>query len=247
MNHKFNILVLCLGALHTGMAYAGPAAYIYTPTVEYGEREIDFKYGSARQQDGTLRQVSSLGLGYGATEYWFTEVYLKQGRNGNQSVTLAEWENKFQLTETGKYPVEFGLVAELEAPLSGSAPWEIKLGPLLQTEFGKIQLNGNLIFERAFGMADESGVPFATNLAYQWQVKYRWQSTFEFGAQGFGELGKWDNWSAQNAQLHSVGPAAFGKFALGNRQAIKYNAAWLIGTSTATPSHTFRAQVEYEF
>lgn len=247
MKHKFNTLVFCLSAIHAGIAYAGPAAYVYTPTVEHGEVELDFKHGSARQLDGTFRQVSSLGLGYGATEYWFTEVYLKQQRNGNQNMTMAEWENKFQLTETGKYPVELGFVAELEAPLSGSAPWEIKFGPLLQTEFGKIQLNGNLIFERAFGMADETGVPFATNLLYQWQVKYRWQPVFEFGLQGLGELGKWDNWSGQNAQLHSFGPAAFGKFALGNRQAIKYNAAWLIGTSTATPNHTFRTQVEYEF
>ena len=247
MNHKFNTLVFCLGAIQTGMAYAGPAAYVYTPTVEYGEREIDFKHGSARQQDGTLRQVTSLGLGYGATEYWFTEVYLKQERNGNQNVTLAEWENKFQLTETGKYPAEIGLVAELEAPLSGKAPWEIKFGPLLQTEFGKIQLNGNLLFERAFGMADESGVPYATNLAYQWQIKYRMQSTLEWGLQGLGELGKWDNWSGQNEQLHRVGPAAFGKFALGNRQAIKYNAAWLAGISPAAPNHTIRMQLEYEF
>jgi len=228
-------------------AFAGPADYVYTPTVEYGEREIDFKYGTARQPDGTLRQVTSLGVGYGAREYWFTEVYLKQERSGNQDTTLAEWENKFQLTETGQYPVDLGLITELEAPLSGNAPWELKLGPLFQTEFGKLQLNGNLLFERAFGKADESGVPFSTNLGYQWQAKYRWQPAFEFGMQGLGEMGKWNDWSKQAEQTHSIGPAAFGKFALGNRQAIKYNAAWLFGASTAAPDNTFRMQVEYAF
>jgi len=228
-------------------AFAGPADYVYIPTVEYGEREIDFKYGSARQPDGTRRQVTSLGFGYGAKEHWFTEVYLKQESSAGQNTTLAEWENKFQLTETGKYPVDLGLIAELEAPLGSSAPWELKLGPLFQTEFGKLQLNGNLLFKRAFGKADESGIPFSTNLGYQWQAKYRWQSAFEFGMQGLGEMGKWNNWDKQADQIHRLGPAVFGKIALGNRQAIKYNAAWLHGASNAAPNHTFRMQVEHEF
>ncbi len=228
-------------------AFAGPADYIYTPTVEYGEREIDFKYGSAEQADGTFNQVSSFGVGYGAGEYWFTEVYLKHKRSTGQNVTLLEWENKFQLTESGKYPLDFGFITELEAPLNGDAPWEIKFGPLLQTEFGKIQLNANLLFKRALEKADESGAPFSTNLGYQWQAKYRWLPAFEFGVQAMGEMGKWNDWSKQIEQNHRIGPAAFGKLALGNRQAIKYNAAWLSGTSQAAPKHTLRLQVEYEF
>lgn len=228
-------------------ALAGPADYVYTPTVEYGEREIDLKHGSARQTDGTLKQVTSFGVGYGAKEYWFTEVYLKQERSADQSVNLIEWENKFQLSETGQYPVDFGLITELEAPLNGNAPWEIKFGPLLQTEFGKLQLNANVLFKRAFGTVDASGVPFSTNLGYQWQAKYRWLPVFEFGVQAMGEMGKWNDWNKQIEQNHRIGPAAFGKLALGNRQAIKYNIAWLTGTSQAAPDHTFRLQVEYEF
>jgi len=226
---------------------ASPADYVYTPTVEYGEKEIDFKAGAARLKDGTLTQAASLGFGYGATETWFTEFYLKQEIAGKQVANLAEWENKFQLTETGKYPLDIGLITELEAPLSSNAPWEFKLGPLLQTEFGKLQLNGNLLFERAFGKADESGVPYATIFSYQWQAKYRWQSVFEYGLQGLGELGKWNDWNRQADQVHRVGPAVFGKLALGNRQAIRYNAAWLFGVSTAAPDHTFRMQVEFEY
>ena len=159
---------------------------------------------------------------------------------------LAEWENKFQLTETGKYPVDIGFITELEAPLSGNATWDINIGPLFQTEFGKIQLNGNLLFERAYGKEDESGVPYSTNFNYQWQAKYRWQPVLEFGVQGFGEMGKWNVWNNQANQNHRIGPAIFGKLALGNRQAIRYNAAWLFGASAAA-SHTFRMQVEYEF
>jgi hypothetical protein len=237
---------LC-GIVSAQDAFAGAADYVYTPAVEFGEREIDVKLGATSPVQGSRAQAASIGYGYGAKEYWFTEVYLKQERDGSDIANIAEWENKFQLTDTGEYPVDVGLITELEAPLSANAPWEFKFGPLFQTEFGKLQLNGNLLFERAFGKADESGLPYNTNFSYQWQAKYRWQPTLEFGVQGLGEMGKWNDWDKQSDQSHRIGPAVFGKFALGNRQAIRYNAAWLFGTGNAAPDNTFRMQVEYEF
>jgi hypothetical protein len=244
---KIALLAFVLCTLLPGTVVAGPADYIYTPAVQHGEREIDFKIGEASPLAGNSVQGASIGFGYGVGENWFTEVYLKQERNGNADVTLAEWENKFQLTETGKYPVDLGFVIETEAPLGGNEPWELRLGPLLQTEFGKLQLNGNLLFARAFGMADETGVPYSTNIGYQWQVKYRLQPIFEFGLQGMGEMGKWNAWDKQSNQNHRFGPAIFGKYSLENRKAIKYNAAWLFGASPIAPNHILRVQVEYEF
>jgi hypothetical protein len=245
LSHSLTIL-LC-GIVCIQDAFAGAADYVYTPAVEYGEKEIDFKLGSTSTLAGAKTQGASIGYGYGAKEYWFTEVYLKQERSGSKVDNIAEWENKFQLTDIGEYPVDVGLITELEAPLSANTPWEFKLGPLFQTEFGKIQLNGNLLFERAFGKADESGVPYSTNFSYQWQAKYRWQPALEYGMQGFGDMGKWNRWDPQAEQNHRIGPAVFGKFALGNRQAIRYNAAWLFGTGGAAPDNSFRMQIEYEF
>lgn len=237
--------LLLLGSLLASNVNAGPADYVYTPTVEYGEREVDFKAGTETPPGGERKTVTSLGLGYGVTEYWFTEVYLKQKNSGGTSLTLAEWENKFQLLETGKYPFELGIITELETPIStGNEASEVKIGALLQTEVQKIQLNANLLFERGFGKADET---FTTAFLYQWQAKYRLQPSFEFGMQGFGEMGEWNNWAPAPEQIHKAGPAVFGKIPLGNREAIKYNAAWLLGASTAAPDHTFRVQIEYEF
>jgi len=241
------LLIPLAGIAFTHSVFANTAAYVYTPIVEQGEREIDFKAGAASPLAGDSAQGGSIGFGYGAAENWFTEVYLKKERGGNTDINLAEWENKFQLTETGKYPLEIGFITELEAPLSDNAPWELNIGPLFQTEFGRFQLNGNLLFKHAFGMADENGVPYTTNFNYQWQAKYRWQAVLEFGMQGFGGMGKWNAWSDSANQDHRAGPAVFGKIALGNRRAIKYNAAWLLGTSNAAPNHTIRMQIEYEF
>jgi hypothetical protein len=226
-------------------AHAEPADYVYTPAVEYGEKEIDFKAGSARKGDDPRESASSLGFGYGAKEWWFTEIYLKYKRENNEGTKpdAFEWENKFQLTETGKYPVDVGFILEIERPRDHAEGWEVKWGPLFETDFGKVQLNANALFKRNY-RAEGLG---ETQFLYQWQAKYRWMPEFEYGFQGFGEMGKWDQWAPTNERSHRVGPAVFGKLSLGGRQAIRYNAAWLLGASQAAPDHSVRLQVEYEY
>lgn len=247
-------LFLCCGILLSGAACAGPADYVYTPTVEHGEREIDFKFGAARNGGlgtGQREQAASLGFGYGAGERWFTELYVKYaGASGDPThLDALEWENKFQLTETGEYPVDVGLITELERPhRQGEPAFEFRFGPLLQSEFGKWQVNANLLFERRFrGSSEPAEVEHHTEIGYQWQVKYRWQQAFEYGLQGFGEMGRWNDWDAHAAQTHRLGPAVFGKIPLGGREAIQYNAAWLLGAAPGAADHTLRVQVEYEF
>jgi hypothetical protein len=232
------LALLCLQSAH-----AGPADYVYTPTVEQGEREIDFKAGT--QDSDPRKSVATFGFGYGASEWWFTEVYVKYAKEGGDlHYDAFEWENKFQLTETGKYPVDVGLITEIEIPREREEEGiELKVGPLFQTEFGMLQLNGNILFEKHFDAAESS----PTQMGYQWQVKYRWKPAFEYGLQGFGDLGAWDDWDASDSQSHKAGPAVFGKLAAANHHAIKYNAAWLFGMSDGAPDNTFRLQLEYEF
>lgn len=241
---KFNAAILAaMGLLCLQTAHAGPADYVYTPTVEAGEKEIDFKFGTedSRPRDS----MSSLGLGYGATDWWFTEIYVKYAREGNGGIKYDafEWENKFQLTETGKYPIDFGIITEIEIPKDSDEGIEFKFGPLFQTEFGKLQLNANLLFEKIFDAAD----PEPVQIGYQLQAKYRWLPAFEYGLQGLGEMGKWNHWSPTSEQEHKLGPAIFGKLALGSHSAIKYNAAWLFGLTNNTPDNTIRTQIELEF
>ncbi|TSA15005.1 MAG: hypothetical protein D4R74_07250 [Betaproteobacteria bacterium] len=225
--------------------HAGPSDYVYTPSVDYGEKEIDFKSGSARKSRDPRESAASIGFGYGAKEWWFTEIYLKYKRENNEGVKhdAIEWENKFQITETGRYPINVGFLVELERPRDHAEGWEMKWGPLFETDFGRIQLNANALFKRSYrveGLSD-------TQFLYQWQAKYRWRREFEFGLQGFGEMGKWNQWAPERDRLHRAGPAVFGKFPVAGGTAIKYNAAWLLATSKASPDNTLRLQVEYEF
>lgn len=227
-------------------ANAGPNEYIFSPIVEEGEKEIDFTFGTAKTRDGTRESAVSLGLGYGVNSWWFTEFSAKANRltPDGWRFDAFEWENRFQLTETGKYPVDIGLVLEIERPEDRAEGWEVRFGPLFQMEFTpKVVANVNFLFGRHYG----AEAPSSMSMDYQWQVRYRWKPELEIGAQGFGALGPWREWLPNDQQEHKAGPAIFGKIRLHGRQAINYNAAWLWGTNNNTPESTLRLKLEYEY
>ncbi|HUR89088.1 MAG TPA: hypothetical protein VMZ74_08375 [Ramlibacter sp.] len=227
-------------------AFAGPSDYVYTPKVEYGEREIDFKYGTAKNADGTRSSAGSVGFGWGVTEHWFTEVYGKWHKEPGDTTGFDafEWENKFQLTETGKYPVDIGFILEIERPKDRSEGYEVRWGPLFQMDITPMwQANLNILVEKHYRAA----APSPAELGYQWQVKYRYKRELEFGLQGFGDVGPLNHWEPGSEQPHIAGPAIFGKFNAGTRQVINYNAAVLFGLTRGAPKTTFRMQAEYEF
>ncbi|MEO8717025.1 MAG: hypothetical protein ABI423_02260 [Burkholderiales bacterium] len=234
------LLALCAPA-----ALAGPSAYVHTPIVEYSEHEIELKGGRAKLGDGSHEDAYAISYGLGVTPWWFTEVYVKfAGATGQPTKAEAvEWENVIQLTEIGKYAADFGMLVEIERPRDHAEGYELTYGPLMQTEFGRVQLNTNVLFRRHV----RATKPSATEMLYEWQVKYRWLPAFEPGFQGFGEMGKWDHWEASILQSHIVGPALFGKIQLGGRQALKYDAALLFAASPAAPDRTLRFRLEYEF
>jgi len=232
-------------------AMAGASDYVHLPSVEYGEREIDLKYGTEKMKDsegGERTSDGSVGFGYGATTWWFTDAYLKYYKEGSDTTKYDafEWENKFQLTEPNKYPVDVGFFIEIERPQERAEGYEWVFGPLFQFDTGPIRWNVNPLLEKVTGSKEEG--PHPLELGYQLQAAYRLSNGMDIGVQAFGEMGKWNDWSSHNEQLHRIGPAIFGKVKLGEgRQALRYNAAFLWGQTNATPQHTFRVQAEYEF
>ncbi|MEO7392732.1 MAG: hypothetical protein ABIU58_11190, partial [Ramlibacter sp.] len=168
---------------------ASPNDYVRTPIVEEGEKEIDFKWGAEKRKGVGSGTATSVGFGWGATSWWFTEVYAKWHREPGSSPAFDawEWENRFQLTETGKYPVDIGFLFEIERPKDRTEGYELTYGPLLQAEWGAVQGNLNLLWQKHV----RNSAPADTELHYQIQLKYRASEQFEWGAQGFGSLGQW--------------------------------------------------------
>ncbi len=156
---------------------------------------------TARRQRRTSRRSRrrAWASATASTEWWFTEFYVKGEREGLAiAFDAIEWENKFQLTETGKYPVDIGFIAEFELPHDRSEGNEFRFGPLFQTEFDRVQLNFNPLLTNITRAVEGNGTYFG----YQWQVRYRWQQTLEFGAQGFGDMGRWDHVAPMSEQSH---------------------------------------------
>lgn len=241
------LAALCLQLLVPSTpAQASPSDYVVTPLVQQGEREIDFKAGTAKNHDGTRESAYSLGLGYGVNSWWFTEFYAKWHREPSLPNTFDawEWENKFQLTETGKYPVDLGFLLEIERPKDRSEGYEYVWGPLLQTDLTpSIQGNLNVLVTKHIRAA----TPTKAEMGYQWQLKYRWQPNFEYGLQGFGDMGPTSHLSSRDEQSHTLGPAFFGRVRTGQHEFIKYNAGVLFGATDGSPRTTFRLQAEFEF
>jgi hypothetical protein len=245
MKRRVVALSLLAAVSLASRAHAGPDDYVHTPAVEYGEREMELRLGTATKSGEDRQSAAALAFGYGATPWWFTEVYAKFEREGGGGTRFDafEWENRFQLTEPGERFVDLGWLVEIERPRDRTEGYELRLGPLTQKDFGPLQANFNVLIERHYRAAE----PQVTELGYQWQLKYRWRPELEFGVQAFGEVGKWNDWASAHEQRHVVGPAIFGKLHVADRQVVRYDAALLFNASSAAPERTLRARIEYEF
>lgn len=238
---------LALPLLSSPMAaLAGPADQVYSPIVVERERELEFKAGTLKQRDGTRLDAQSLSLGWGVTSWWFTELAAKWHKEPGQNhgFDAWEWENRFQLLETGSHAFELGLLLEIERPSARSEGYELRWGPLLQVDFSdKLQGNLNLLVEKHY----RSSEPSPAELGYQWQLKWRAQPAFEFGAQGLGALGPWRHWQPRAEQTHLAGPALFGRVRLAPGTALKYSAGLLFGLNQSSPRTQLRWLAEFEF
>ena len=229
--------------LQAPSAQADPADKVYLPTVEQGEWELEVRGGwqKWRNHDDDRERQFVLDVGYGFTSWWKTELAVGVTQLPGTSTRLdeIEWENIFALTEPGEYWLDVGLFAEL-AHDHAKGRNAVALGPMLQKEFGRLQANANLVFERRLGAHADPGA----EISYAWQVKWRGNSRFEPGVQGFGTLGRSNDFARETE--HKIGPAFFSRTALGARNKIKFDAAVLFGLNHNVPNTAIRFNLEYE-
>lgn len=231
-------------ALSAQTAVAGTGYYLVTTYPDEGARAVDFKYWASTLNNTPLLAAPEIGLAYNVTARWYTELTVVGFRMGAGSTHLvaAEWQNDFMLTQ-GQYPFDLAFHTNVERATDGSGAIGIEYGPVLQTEVGRTQFNVNLFLQRELHAEERE----PTELAYQWQVKYRWKEKLAFGVQGFGEVGEWNHWLPREKQSHRVGPALFGSWHLGGKQELRYEAAILTGKNSAIHGKTFSTRIQYVF
>ena len=238
------MLVVCL--LGATSALANPAFAVYTPSITEGEREVELQIGAQKLRDGGSATGVSLSFAIAPRAWWAIEFGVKGQREDGGRFGYDAWEieQRFALTEPGRHAVDVGMLLEVEKPRDRAEGWELRYGPLLQTEWGQLQGNLNLLFERHLHAAD----PPRAEFGYQWQLRWRDDPAFDWGAQGVGELGPWRHWNPRAEQSHQLGPALFGRIKSATPGAAwKYDAALLLGTGGTAPSRALRARLEYEF
>lgn len=230
-----------------GQAQAA-AVKVYSPYIEKGEVEIEYKgyrtFDSDSTKDNT--QKNSVSLGYGVTDFWATEIggAWKKSPGGSTLFDATEWENRFQLTERGEYFVDWGLLVEYEHVRDRrNDADEFAIGPIIAKDIGKTTNIVNVIFERQLGANRDGGV----GVTYRFQSRWRLDPAFEPAIEAFGELGPVNNLNSPNAQEHLLGPAIQGAIqvpALGGK--IKYNVGYLFGLTSESPQGMLKTVLEYE-
>lgn len=226
--------------------HANPATYVVMPTITEGEREIELQFGAVRKRDGGGSATGvSLAFAVAPKAWWAIEFGVKGQREAGERFGYDAWEveNRFALTEPGQYPIDLGLLVEVEKPKNRDEGWELRYGPLLQTQWGAVQANLNLLFKRHLRAAEPPTVSFG----YQWQLRWRNSPTLDWGLQGLGETGAWRRWSPGSEQSHQLGPALFGRIKATPTSAFKYDAALLFGSGGEAPKRALRARLEYEY
>jgi hypothetical protein len=236
---------LCLSLLGAGStAFADPGYYVVTAYDNEGQRSIDLRYWTVKTPGSPATLWPEIGFGYGVTTRWYTEVYGSFIGTHDTAFKPStwNWQNEYLLTQ-GQYPFDLALHATLTKEPHESDGYGIEYGPVLQTDFGRTQVNLNVFFERDRG----EYAPDGTQMKYQWQLKRRWLPALQFGAQGFGELGRWDHWAPRDQQSHRAGPALFGELPLGGGTTLRCQAAILWGSTYARHGDMFSARAQLVF
>lgn len=225
-------------------AIADPGYYVVTAYDYQGIGSVDFRYWTVRMPGSEAVIWPEVGLGYGVTSRWYTEVYASWVGTFDTGTKLStlNWQNEYLLTQ-GEYPFDLALHASFIRNHGTGTGYALEWGPVVQTDVGRTQLNANVFFERGH----DGGGPTQTQMKYQWQIKYRWLPALQPGLQGFGEVGPWDRWSARDMQSHRAGPAIFGTVRSGSKNAIHYQAAYLRGSTYAQHGDMFSMRVQYTF
>ena len=225
-------------------ALADPGYYVVTAYDNQGVRTIDTRYWTVKYPHSPLVTWPEVGFGYGVTTRWYTEVFASYIGSTDSATKLntLNWQNEVLLTQ-GDYPFDLALHASLVRSLGYGTGHALEYGPVLQTDIGKTQLNANVFFERSWGTDDSQPV----QMKYQWQVRYRWRPLLNVGLQGFGEVGSWNHWAPRDQQSHRAGPAVFGTLALGGRQSLLYQAAYLVGSIYGQRGSMFSMRIQYAF
>jgi hypothetical protein len=141
-----SLLVACCAA------EADPGYYVVTVYDNYEVRTLDFRYWTVKFPNRPEVRWPEVGFGYGISTRWYTELYASFIGSSQMATKLNtwNWQNDVLLTQ-GEYPLDVAIHTNLTRYANTEEGYAVELGPVLQTDVERTQLNANVFFERAYG------------------------------------------------------------------------------------------------
>lgn len=210
---------------------------IYSPGVDYGETEIEFRGHYDLDTDDRKDGAASykFDVGHGFTNNWFSELVFKYTKPAQDSGDLEalEWENIIQLTEQRKHFADLGLLLEYVYAVEDDGHDKIEAGPLMQMLIGENLWTTNLVLQRQLGSGADSDIDWEFATRVHRPLSPRFQPGIEFYAK------------EDEMQL---GPAFLGDFPkVAGRTTFGWQLGALLGLTNDTPDFTLRFLLEAEF
>ncbi len=209
---------------------------IYHPYVQLMEREIEFR-SSLRSDDekSPANSTDTYRIAYGKTlkENLFGEIYLvgEKKPEGSFSISAAELELKWQLTEQGEYLADWGVLFDFERSFNDEKN-EISAVLITESQWNKWITTVNLHLSYEWG--EQTKDEFDTGLSMQ--ARYRYSRMLEPALELY--LGE---------NSYGFGPVLLGNIRLGKGKQINWEAGVIGRLQQSTPETTYRLLIEFEF
>jgi FTR1 family protein len=241
-----SVALLVLLALGIGVVAARADYLVRSPLVDYLEVELEHNGAYSHDRDPAKNHAQSYtnAIGYGLTPWWLTEIEGEWGADPGRNLAYGAttWENRFQLTEQGKYWIDLGAFAEYSHSPSRIGPDSVEFGPLAQIEQGELLHTLNLFAARDLG----HGSAGVWSLLFAAQTRWRLNHYFEPGVEAYGTIGDVTVPGEIHNQDHRAGPVVVGYSYLFGTTKLRYEAGYLFGLTTPTPTGTVRWRLELE-
>jgi hypothetical protein len=196
---------------------------------------------------GQTRSEHSVGVNYGAFEYWTTGFAIEVENRQGDTFDLGEieWSNNFQIMGTPEGEPEsafaLSLYSSVNFSLDGSEDVAFKIGPAFEYKSGAASFNGNTFFHIPTSDNAEVGLQYALG------TMYSLSDALALGVEAHGDFDAiFKGTSDISDQEHFAGPAMNYEFDLDNSEVEAHFGAFY-GLTDATPTVGIAANLEFGF
>ena len=197
---------------------------------------------------GTFRSqgmwYSGNELTYGLTDRIETAAYITLAQPSGHGFWWAgdKLRLRGRLFDQETLPVDLGWYVELEwhkTPQFDDADLELELKPIIEKDFGRLQLILNPVFEKSLlGGGHDQGFEFG----YRNGVYYRWMRYLSPGVEFYGGVGLIDDNDPLSEQQHYIFPVVWGELPYG----IEYNLGPGFGLTSGSDHVIMKFNLELE-